>query len=392
MLLKKNLLKDKVLSLLSELWSLTRFEAHDLSDYAESVMFTDTRKGIAMLGLVSMILLIATAIMYTALDYDRLYIYSCVILAVLALHVAISSRSIHETRTLYLLGMTLLVVNGVAFVLLAHHSGTFNTFLFGSVIMLFLLMPLVPWGFREAISIVVLVYAVFTLSTLSVDGRFDRESLWMLQFAMFAAGGTTLIVIGRSILIRRDDLRSRFDLIKAHDHMSILSLQDPLTGAWNRRFMEEKFTDIKTAYQKSGHGLKLAIIDIDDFKVINDTYGHITGDMVLRRLVVIFQSYFREPSYFIRMGGDEFLLLIPENISDNLITRAGTDFYSDKSYNINQKSLEFSISVGLLKIPAESNISLHDAYTKADKLLYQAKQAKADLPQPLHIVTADLGQ
>ncbi len=380
------------MALVTELWSLTQFEAHDLTDYAESVMFNDTRKGITILGLVSMILLIATAIMYSFLNYDKLYIYSCVILALLALHVAISTRSVHETNTLYLLGMTLLVVNGVAFVLLAHHSGTFNASLFASVIMLFLLMPLVPWGLREAILIVLLVYAVFTLSTLSVDGRFNRETLWMLQFAMIAAGGTTLIVIGRSILIRKDDIRSRYELIKAHDHMSILSLQDPLTGAWNRRFMEEQFNDIKAAYNNAEQGIQLAIIDIDDFKKINDSYGHISGDRVLRRLVNVFQSYFTEQAYFIRMGGDEFLLISPDTIDSEQIKQAGMALCSEEYLTSADNPPPFSISIGVLSIPAKSTINLNDAYKKADELLYRAKLTKLKQTQAVHLITAELEQ
>lgn len=376
------------MALVTELWSLTQFEAHDLSDYAESVMFNDTRKGITILGLVSMFLLVATAFMYSFLDYDKLYIYSCIILAFLALHVAISTRSIHETNTLYLLGMTLLVVNGVAFVLLAHHSGTFNASLFASVIMLFLLMPLVPWGLREAILIVLLVYAVFTFSTLSVVGRFDRETLLMLQFAMIAAGGTTLIVIGRSILIRKHDIRSRFELIKAHDHMSLLSLQDPLTGAWNRRFMEEKFDAIKAAYYKSAHGIKLAIIDIDDFKMINDTYGHIAGDRVLHRLASVFQSLFTDGAYFIRMGGDEFLLISPDTITSEDIKQAGLALCSEEYLNSTDKPPQFSISIGVLSIPANSAVNLNEAYKKADELLYQAKLTKLKQPQAVHIIAA----
>jgi len=85
---------------MSELWSLTRFDGAELTDYAESMMFQDTRKGIIILAMVSMFLLLASALMYTVLDYDILYIYSCSVLAVLALHIAISARSVDETRTL----------------------------------------------------------------------------------------------------------------------------------------------------------------------------------------------------------------------------------------------------------------------------------------------------
>ena len=383
-------LNERIFTRLSNLWSLTRFDGAELSDYAESIMFQDTRKGIIILGLVSMFLLIAAALVYAFLDYDTIYIYSCAVLATLAFHVSVSARSVHETRTLYLLGMTLLVVNGVAFVLLAHHAGSFNSALFASVILLFLLMPLVPWGLREAIVIIVLVYAVFTLSTLSVQGRFDQETLLMLQFAMIAAGGTTLTVISRSILVRRDDIQARFELVKAHDHMAMLSLKDPLTGAWNRRFMEEKYAEIKADYQQSGCGLQMALIDIDDFKVLNDNQGHFYGDLVLRRLVANYQALFSGKEHLIRMGGDEFLLLMPDDVSLELIEQGAAALRSDPQLFSASADTQAHISVGLLSIPVNAEVSLQDAYRAADKMLYQAKAAKGAGSQRCRLISTVL--
>ncbi len=232
---------------LGELWSLTRFDAAELSAYAESMMFADTRKGVVMLGMVSLLLLASSAIVYAILGFAPLYIYSCGVLAALSIHVVISAHAVEEPRVLYLLGITLLVVNGVAFVLLAHYSGTFNTALVASVVFLFLVMPLVPWGLREALLIVTLVYGLFTLSTLSVQGRFETDTLLMLQFAMLGAGMTTLTVIVRNILVRRGDIKTRYELEKARNRMAMLSLRDPLTGAWNRRFLDEKFPAMRAA-------------------------------------------------------------------------------------------------------------------------------------------------
>lgn len=383
-------INDRTNIRLSELWSLTRFDGAELTDYAESIMFQDTRKGIILLAMVSMFLLLASALMYTVLDYDILYIYSCSVLAVLAFHIAISARSVDETRTLYLLGMTLLVVNGVTFVLLAHHSGSFNSILFASVILLFLLMPLVPWGLREAILIVVLVYAVFTFSTLSVQGRFDHDTLWMLQFSMVAASITTLIVIGRSILVRRDDIQARFELVKAHDHMAMLSLKDPLTGAWNRRFMEEKFSGIKSDYQTSGYGMQLALIDIDDFKELNDNKGHFYGDLVLRRLVANFQALFSDKEHLIRMGGDEFLLLMPDTLSAEMIEQGAAALRTDPQLFSSSADTQTIISVGLLSIPVDAEVTMEEAYRAADKILYQAKAAKGSDPQQCNLISSVL--
>lgn len=229
---------------LSDMWSLTDFTRIEVSDYAEKLMFVDTRKGIVTLCWVLFFILAFSAALYHHLGYAYIYVYSTSILAVLSLHMSISVRFITETRVLYLLATTLLVINGVAMVLLAHQSGGFDSALFASIVLLFLVMPLVPWGLREALLIVFLVYAVFTASTLSVEGKFNTDTLWILQFVMLGASLTTLVVISRNIMMRRNDIETRYELEQAHDHMQMLSLKDPLTGAWNRRFLEQKFHEI----------------------------------------------------------------------------------------------------------------------------------------------------
>ncbi|MCU7871316.1 MAG: GGDEF domain-containing protein [Candidatus Thiodiazotropha sp. (ex Lucinoma borealis)] len=369
-------LLEKSLARLNELWSLTRYEGAELSEYAESLVFQETRKGIVILGLVSLLLLSTSALAYTLLGFEALYVYSCVVLAVLSLHVAVSARVVQEINTLYLLGITLLVVNGVAFVLLAHHSGSLNSALFASVILLFLVMPLVPWGVREALLIVLLVYFLFTLSTISVDGRFEKETLWMLQFSMLGAGLTTLTVIGRNVMVRKIDIRTRFELEKAHDRMELLSLKDPLTGAWNRRFLDQKFLDIRTAYDLNGNTMHLALIDVDNFKILNDSQGHDYGDLVLRRLVVNFLALFSGNEHLIRMGGDEFLLILSQDDPESILQQGAIALRTDPQLFSGSADSQVNVSVGLVSIDVKSNMSLDLIYRQVDEELYQAKERK----------------
>ncbi|MDJ0739699.1 MAG: GGDEF domain-containing protein [Gammaproteobacteria bacterium] len=359
-----------------ELWSVTRFDGAELSRYAETLIFADTRRGLMTLGLVSMVMLAGAALAYALLGFDNVYVYTCSILAVLSLHMTASARAVNETRVVYLLGTTLLVVNGLAFVLLAHHSGALDAALFAAVILLFLVMPLVPWGLREALLIVLLVYLMFTLSTLSVDGRFDAETLWMLQLAMIAGGGTTLTVIARNILIRRDDIKARFELEKARDRMARLSLKDPLTGAWNRRFLDQNFTQIRADYSAAGQALQFALIDIDDFKVINDTGGHDYGDLVLVRLAANYLALFRGGEHLVRLGGDEFLLLLPKRDDGDLIAAGATALRTDPQLFSGSAGSQVGVSIGLLEVPPGVALSLDDIYRRADQALYRAKAGK----------------
>ncbi len=362
---------------LSGLWSLTQFGHSELSEYAERLMFHNTRRGIVTLGIVTLLLLGSAAVIYILLDFDSIYIYSCSLLALLSLHMAISARAIQDTRVLHLLGITLLVVIGVTFVLVAHQTGSFNSALFASVILLFLVMPLVPWGLGEAVLIILLVYLVFTFSTLSVEGRFDSETLWMLQFVMLAAGLTTLIVIGNTVSVRKDDIQARYELESARHRMELLSLKDPLTGAWNRRFLEQKFTEIIFAYQKNDQGFHFALIDVDNFKYINDSQGHEYGDLVLSRLTVNFLAQFSGDEYLIRMGGDEFAILFSGDDPESLIERSTTALQSDPELVSASATGQIHVSTGLVSLDKADTGSLNAIYRQADIALYDAKSRKS---------------
>jgi diguanylate cyclase (GGDEF)-like protein len=368
----------KTLNALCYLWSVSRYEGTELSEYAESLVFADTRKGLIILGLVTFVLLATSSLVYLLLGFDLLYIYSCAVLAVLSLHVTVSAKAVHDTSILYLMGITLLVVNGMAFALLAHHSGSLNSALFASVILLFLVMPLVPWGMREAILIVLLVYLLFTISTLSVNGRFEKETLMMLQFAMLSASLTTLTVIGRSVLLRKGDIKSRFELEKAHERMEQLSLKDPLTGAWNRRFLDQQFVKICASYGRAGHRMHLALIDVDNFKHLNDSQGHDYGDLVLCRLVANYCALLSDNEHIIRMGGDEFLIIMSAADPGSVIHGGMTALRTDAKLFPGSYERQVNVSAGLVSVDLESGLSLDRVFHKADVALYQAKEKKVN--------------
>ncbi len=364
------------LNALSEIWSLTDFNRSELSSYAQSLIFTDTRKGIITLCWVLFFILAGSAILYAYLGYERIYIYSSAILAVLSLHMSFSVRVINETRVLYLLAITMLVINGLAMVLLAHQSGGFNSALFASVVLLFLVMPLVPWGLREGLLIVALVYGVFTSSTLSVEGRFDAETLWILQFVMLGASLTTLVVISRNIMVRRNDIKTRFELEMAHDRMEVLSLKDPLTGAWNRRFLEKNFNDIISQYTRKNLPIYFAIIDINDFKPLNDNFGHDYGDLVLKQLTRHFLKAFSGSEHLIRMGGDEFAILMASNNPKLVLKKAADELRTDPELFSASGETQVNLSIGVIELPQNGTVNLDQVYRKADQVMYQAKQNK----------------
>lgn len=143
--------------------------------------------------------------------------------------------------------------------------------------------------------------------------------------------------------------------------------KDALTGVYNRRYFEEK---IKSSRFSAG----VAMIDLDDFKIYNDTYGHEAGDIVLDTVVQIVKKNIRKSDILIRYGGDEFLLLLPDIKGDAFeiklrqiqerIHAAAVPGYSQ---------LRLSVSVGGVLSNGEK---IESAIRRADKYMYQAKMTK----------------
>lgn len=373
---------------IARLWSATDFNKGELTEYAEQYIESEVRNGIMILAIVSLLLLGAAATLYALLGFSVAYVYTFSMLAILALHIAISSRYIKTTPMLYMLGMTLLIIAGSAFVLLAHKTGAFSAALLSSTVLLFMVVPLAPWGLREASIVVTLIYLVFTLSTLSVYGRFDTQTLWLLQFLMLGSGMTTLTVVARSVSIRKHDIRTRFELEGAHRKMELLSYKDPLTGAWNRRFLELKFPNIIERYQEKNHSFHFAIIDIDNFKDMNDTHGHVFGDFALQYLVNELLVQLDNNAYLIRLGGDEFALLFNDVHPIDLIERAIKELrLSTNLHGKINSTIQMHISVGLLSINPQQSVSLDMLYKQADKALYSAKSDSKKSSEKSHIVS-----
>jgi diguanylate cyclase (GGDEF)-like protein len=153
-----------------------------------------------------------------------------------------------------------------------------------------------------------------------------------------------------------------------------LAMLDPLTGIQNRRSLEAELLREIARTERSGQEFCLAMIDIDHFKQINDTYGHPFGDTVIRQLVQIMLEGARAMDVLARYGGEEFILLLPDtNLQDAVVvcerTRLAVEHYDWKKLG---QDLQVTVSVGIggsLEVKTiEALLSL------ADSRLYAAKQ------------------
>ena len=144
--------------------------------------------------------------------------------------------------------------------------------------------------------------------------------------------------------------------------------RDALTGAYNRRYYEE------VARLASGPAC-VALLDLDDFKVCNDTYGHFVGDLALETAARAIRACVRDTDTLIRYGGDEFLLILPGVSGDSLpvilekirteVSAAAIPGYAH---------IHLSVSIG--SVTQEADESMESAVQRADKLMYQAKEHK----------------
>ncbi len=159
-----------------------------------------------------------------------------------------------------------------------------------------------------------------------------------------------------------------------------LVYMDDLTGLRNRRFLYQVFGEGWGEVTESGSDLSLAIVDLDYFKQVNDTHGHLTGDLVLAETARLIQESLGEEDHAIRYGGDEFVLLLPNRTkteSRELVeglrrAMAGKEFVSKEESQPLEMVLSFSIGVATFPEDGSSGEQLIAA---ADKALYASKRA-----------------
>jgi diguanylate cyclase (GGDEF)-like protein len=160
-------------------------------------------------------------------------------------------------------------------------------------------------------------------------------------------------------------------LSKAMEHERILARTDFLTGALNARFFRELAQMEINRSMRYKRTFTIAFIDVDNFKSINDTFGHTTGDTVLRAIAANIKAHLRKTDFVARVGGDEFLVLLPEtNKQTAPIVMSNMQRALLSGMNENGWSVTFSMGVLTLTSP---QISVDDMLGRADQLMYMVK-------------------
>ena len=165
------------------------------------------------------------------------------------------------------------------------------------------------------------------------------------------------------------------------EELRILSITDPLTGCYNRSYLNEHLTsEIKRACRYK-HALSMIMCDIDFFKNVNDTYGHQAGDHVLKELIICIKKLFRDKIDWVsRYGGEEFIIILPEtdNIGGSSFAEKIRIAVSMMKINLDDnRKISITASFGAVSFnpdTPEKNITSELMIKKADECLYQAKK------------------
>lgn len=364
-------------SLLGGVWSATEFAEPDVTRYAGRLILPDTRNGLRTMILLLLVVQAGGWILQSRLGHGTEYSYTLGILAALSLQLLLTTRVIDDMKALHLSGVAFLVLSASALALVAHQFRAFNEVLTASAALLIVAIPLVPWGVREATASVTLIYLLFTCSTLSVAGRFDEQTLWTLQFAFLATSAIALALVARSVRVRKHEIETNFRLEQERKRQELLSLKDPMTGAWNRRFLDANFQRIAGEAVARELPLELALLDVDDFKLVNDNRGHVCGDRLLQQLVRILDRELPAACILVRLGGDEFGILSVGGGIEAAVHSALKMFADDPETRRLMGGGAARVSAGVAQADGSAGISQDGLYRRADERLYAVKRQRS---------------
>jgi diguanylate cyclase (GGDEF)-like protein len=217
--------------------------------------------------------------------------------------------------------------------------------------------------------VTMLIYHQLGLKTITfisiLSLTFSRAHLHMAFFFTLLGGALGLI---QGIYIYR--ITSLYDRVKA------LSITDDLTSLFNRRYFFDKLEEEAERARRYSRQLYLLLIDIDDFKRINDTFGHQQGDQVLKTFAQRLKNSVRMPDLVARYGGEEFVILMPETneaaakrLAHRLCAEIASYQFVDGAHGDGN---HLTISVGLAGFPTNADTP-SALLKKADAAMYQAK-------------------
>ena len=238
------------------------------------------------------------------------------------------------------------------------------------------------WSYAIIITMLLLI-AIASFAFPALLSGVDSDYSFLLNQAVRGLVGMVLVfnvyVIYQQLQISRIR-RQLTDQVFAVDKVEVLAqevykmaLLDPLTGLFNRRYIEQRLEDEIKRSERHGRTLSVILFDLDEFKQVNDTYGHGAGDALLKAFAERLIKATRGSDASARYGGDEFLVVLPEckpeNVQHVLRRLEGI------RVEVEGRNLPIALSAGWAELL--SGESTKDLLARADAALYANKRAKA---------------
>jgi diguanylate cyclase (GGDEF)-like protein len=205
----------------------------------------------------------------------------------------------------------------------------------------------------------------------------ERNTVYGSGVMQAIAGLVFLIILFGGYLTYEKVLinRLRLELAEKQSHSVLwrdLALVDPLTSLYNRRYAERRLKEEISRAERRGYALTLVLFDLNDFKLINDQYGHPVGDLVLKEFAERLGKAVRVADLAARLGGDEFMLLLTECDSSQVPVMLRR--LESIRVEVEREQIPVRFSVGWKEY--EPGEGAQDMFSAADKALYMDKQAK----------------
>ncbi len=173
-------------------------------------------------------------------------------------------------------------------------------------------------------------------------------------------------------------VKRELELQKLQKQLKIMATTDSLTGLYNRRHFSTLARHIFDISRRDKKNISILMIDIDKFKRINDTYGHQTGDYVIKHIADILKKTKRESDIACRYGGEEFVILLPSTPIEGgcELARKIKEAVEREEFKTEQGSIvKVTVSIGVSQVFFDSEKNIEPALKRADEALYEAKEA-----------------
>lgn len=207
-----------------------------------------------------------------------------------------------------------------------------------------------------------------------------RTSNLINAFTITAVSALLSVILwhsNRTNVLQEYQIRTQQKLLeKTNVDLHKMAYYDPLTDLPNRRYLNDILLKETALMARKNYESCLIMLDIDYFKYVNDSHGHPVGDKLLIEIGVLLQKNIRKYDTLCRLGGEEFIILLPQTSLEEAVTVADKllGVIASEPFDISGKTVSITTSIGVARLIKDADATLIDQYTHVDKALYKAKR------------------